>query len=286
MIENGSTLRGTVVNKISSRVHELFNRRKSPEISGSIFDRFPKLKEIPEENFPNHLCLIMDGNRRWARTVFGEAVKAIKGHEQGSESVINVLRDLRQLPIRYVSLWAFAADNWNRPNDEISDLMNLMEKTLPKMAEELHQYKGRFVHLGRRDRLRKRAPGLLREIDLAQEKTKQNEGQRVVLLIDYGGEDQELLAMQNLVDMQLPAGTKVTPELRADLLGLNIGNGETIPPSNVTYRTYGENRLSDIGQIARDTRIIPIEKPLPEVTIADFVPGLIWYSQQEIRKGK
>jgi len=266
------------------RVHELFARRpKILEEDKDLFSRFPELKNISPENFPEHLCIIMDGNRRWARAAFGETVKVIKGHEQGSKSVINVLRDLRELPIKYISLWAFAADTWGRPDEEIGDLMNLMEKTLPEMADELNQYNGRMIHFGRKDRI---DSGLQIAIEEAEAKTAHNEGQRVILLIDYGGEDQELLAMQKLVDMQLPPKTIITPELRTELIGWDIGKEEIVPPFSITYRTYGENRLSDLGQLARDTRIVPIEKPLPEVTMGDFVPGLVWYSKQEIRRGK
>jgi len=228
----------------------------------------------------------MDGNRRWARAVFGEAVRAIKGHEQGSKSIIDVLRNLRELPIGYISLWAFAAENWNRPTEEVDDLMNLMEKTLPKMVEELGQFDGRFIHIGRKDRIAEKAPGLLKEIELSESKTKENKGQRVILLVDYGGEDQELLAMQKLIDLGLPPGTAITAELRLELLGRNIGNGETIPNIGLTLRSGGEARLSDLGQIASDTRIRAINKPLPEITMLDLIPELVWFSQQEIRKGK
>ena len=100
----------------------------------SIFERFPQLKEIPSEKFPNHILIIPDGNGRWAKRI--NSVPII-GHRQGFKVLKEVLRNLQDLPIHTVSIWGFAADNWKRPEKEIAELMKLFEEGLKEVVPDL-----------------------------------------------------------------------------------------------------------------------------------------------------
>lgn len=126
----------------------------SPEAtrSLSIWERFPQLKEIPQSGFPNHVLIIPDGNRRFAKA---SLQNVLFGHRQGMEVVINILRDLRTLPIPFVTLWAFSADNWKRPQEEVSGLMMLLERGIKTHIAELMENNARVIHLGRKDRITK-----------------------------------------------------------------------------------------------------------------------------------
>src|SRR5690606_25133876 len=81
----------------------------------SVWDKFPELKRIQKDKFPTHLLLIPDGNGRWAKLAHKNITE---GHKKGAEAIKNIYNDLWQLPIKYISIWGFSADNWSRTKEE------------------------------------------------------------------------------------------------------------------------------------------------------------------------
>lgn len=204
----------------------------------------------------------------------------IVGHQVGAEVVRDILRDLRELPIPFVTLWAFSADNWGRDRQEINDLMSLSEEMIKANLAELHQSNVRFIHLGRKDRIQEKYPTLLKTLIQAEGLTKANTSQTFSLAIDFGGEDQTLRITQRV--RELPADVEVTLET---IRSLRDGGG-LIPPADLIIRTSGEMRLSDLGWInGANTEIWVTPKFLPDLQTEDIVEALVDYAGRERRMG-
>jgi undecaprenyl diphosphate synthase len=149
------------------------------------------------------------------------------------------------------------------------------------MLPDIQTANGRFVHLGRKDRV----PQAVRDaIEAAEAETAQNTGQVVCLGIDYGAEDQELRAMEKLLAIELPKGTEIAPELLKRLNDTHLADGTNIPPIDLVFRTSGQQRLSGLPN-ADYAELCTIAACLPDATIGDFVNGLVNYSGRERRFG-
>jgi undecaprenyl diphosphate synthase len=237
-----------------------------------IFKRFPQLKKIPSEKFPNHILIIPDGNGRWAKKMNNIP---IIGHRQGFNVLKKVLRDLQDLPTKTVTIWGFAADNWKRSREEVAELMKLFEEGINDLTPDLLKNKSKFIHLGRKDRIPYSLKVAIEKIEKA---SKNNKGKNLCLAIDFGGADQELRIMKAI--QKLP-NINVDFEL---VKSLRDGHGE-IPPADLIIRTSGENRTSDIGWLGTNAEFYSISKLLPDATIEDFVKAIIDYSNRERRFG-
>jgi len=239
----------------------------------SVFERFKQLKEIPSEKFPKHVLIIPDGNGRWAKKINNIP---IIGHRQGLKVLKAVLTDLQDLPINIVTVWGFAADNWKRSEDEVAKLMKLFEESIKEMLPDLLEKKGKFIHLGRKDRI---PLSLKITIEEAEKTTKNNKGKIFCLAVDFGGEDQELRIMKEI--QKLPKNTNVTADF---VKKIRDGKGE-IHPADLIIRTSGENRTSDIGWLGTNSEFYSVSKLLPDATIGDFVKAIIDYTKRERRFG-
>lgn len=239
----------------------------------SVWGRFPELKKIPKEKFPNHVLIIPDGNGRWAQRA---KKPTITGHRQGYGVLKKVLEDLRDLSINIVTVWGFAADNWKRPQKEVSDLMSLFERGLKEILKDLQKNNSRFIHLGRKDRI---SNSLKQLIETVERKTKTNNTRILCLAIDFGGEDQELRMMQAV--RYLPKDEKITLDA---IKKLRDAHGQ-IPPADLIIRTSGEKRTSDLGWLERNSEFYSISKLLPDAKTEDFVKAIIDYSKRERRFG-
>lgn len=239
----------------------------------STLDKFPLLKEIPEEKFPNHVLIIPDGNARFAKLI--HSVPLI-GHRKGAQVLKTVLRTLQDLPIRIVTIWGFATDNWKRSKQEVEGLMVIFKEALDEVLPELLQNKSRFIHLGRKDRI----PQYLKKtIEQVEDLTNTNNNKILCIAIDFGGEDQTFRIMQAV--RNLPKDSEINLDV---LRKLRDGHGE-IPPADLIIRTSGEQRTSDIGWLAQNSEFYSIKKLLPQTRIEDFVKAIIDYSKRQRRFG-
>jgi len=248
----------------------------------TIFELYPKLLELGDQGkLPKHVAIILDGNRRWARRTFGDNVKAILGHEKGMNRTVEILRKLKELKsIKYITLYAFSTENWTRSQEEVNDLMNLFTTAVPRLLLEVKDANGRFVHLGRKDRI----PEKLRlALEKAEEETKNNAGQLICVGIDYGEDDQEIRMIQKALDT-LPKGTPITPEIRKKLLDTYLSDGTEIPPIDLVLRTSGELRMSRLPN-SEYAEFYSIPEPLPELSLDHVVDALIEFTKRDRRFG-
>lgn len=239
----------------------------------SIFEEFPQFKNIPEKKFPKHVLIIPDGNGRWANRLHKLPTF---GHMQGFKVLQKVIRKFQDLPINFLTVWAFSSSNWKRDSKEVEALMKIFDGAINEALKDLEEKNMKFICIGRRDRI----PDFLRKtIENAEEKTKNNGPKIFCIAVDYSGQDQELRMMQKVHD--LPEETEINLEL---IKTLRDGGGD-VPPADLIIRTSGENRVSDLGWIVENSEFYSINKMLPESGFEDFANALIDYTKRERRFG-
>jgi undecaprenyl diphosphate synthase len=183
---------------------------------------------------PDHIAIIPDGNRRWARA---RGLHTLEGHRKGFEAAVKVSRAARDLGVHTVTLWGFSTENWDRAKEEIGYLMKLYEKLVDDYLKEAKKEKVRIVHLGRKDRL---PEALLKKIVFAEESTKDNIKHIMNIAIDYGGQDDIIRATQAMIrDGVKPE--RVDKKLFEKYVDTK---GQPYPYVDLIIRTSGEQRTS------------------------------------------
>lgn len=247
----------------------MFGKKKTEK---SVWDKFPELKNIPEDKFPNHLLLIPDGNGRWAKLAHK---KITDGHRQGAEAIKDIYNDLWQLPIKYITIWGFSADNWSRTREEADGIMHVIDETLKVLLPQAIERNERIVHIGRKDRI----PKFLRvAFENAETVTEKNTGTVLSLAVDYAGLDQEVRLIKRMIDDNVKVINSKTIEKYRD-------GGGIVPPADLVVRTSGEKRTSDLGWLAINAELAFISKLLPNTGSKDIVESIINFSKRERRFG-
>ena len=182
---------------------------------------------------PNHVAIIMDGNGRWAKH---RGLPRLEGHRAGTRNVRRVLEALEQHGVQYVTLFAFSTENWSRPSDEVRALMTILQQTIERETQTLVEKNVRFRYLGRTDRL---TPQLRKVITRALELTRLNTGTTLSVALDYGGRDEILQAVQQIVRDGVSPG-----QIDGELLQRYLYTRD-IPDPDLIVRTAGEQRLSN-----------------------------------------
>lgn len=247
---------------------------KPKKKKGDIFERFPVLKSIPSQHFPNFLFIIPDGNRRFAKQ---KGKPSFWGHKKGFDVAIELLRSMQSLPIKIVGFWGFSSDNWKRNEIEVKGLMTIFEQLINNYFDELMKNNGRLIHIGRKDRL---PDSLIKTITKAEEKTKKNTGQILCIALDFGGEDQTIRMLDQA--RRLEKNITITPQL---LHSLRDGDG-LIPPADLIIRT-SEIRTSDVGWLNGKNTVLYFipDKFFPEMNERDIVNAIDFFDKTERRQG-
>jgi undecaprenyl diphosphate synthase len=192
----------------------------------------PSIKPMPE-----HVAIIMDGNGRWARA---RGLPREEGHRQGVENVKKIVECARELDLRYLTLYAFSVENWNRPKHEVSALMRLLESFLKSQAKDLINKQIRFRVIGRLDDMPKRVARLLAKTI---EETKDFSNWTLSLALNYGSRTEILDAVKQYTKA-VQAGTEDPATLDWERLQSYLYTGHT-PDPDLVIRTSGEHRISN-----------------------------------------
>ena len=152
-----------------------------------------------ETKVPGHVALIMDGNGRWAKE---RGLPRLAGHRMGVDRIHGVLRTLGDKGVKYVTLYAFSTENWNRPADEVEGILDIMYDALRDQTQTLHENNVRILHIGKADRL---SSELLDAVAHAQELTRENTGITLNVAFDYGGRSEILEAVKQVIKDQVRA---------------------------------------------------------------------------------
>jgi len=182
---------------------------------------------------PRHVAIIMDGNGRWAAS---RGLPRVVGHREGTKAVRRTIEAALKQGVKYLTLFAFSSENWQRPQEEISDLKGLLRHYLRSELNELHENGVRLVVIGERDRF---GPNLAAELADAEAKTLQNDRLVLVMALSYGGR-------ADIVDAARRAlATGMKPEeLTEEKFGALLAT-DGIPDPDLLIRTSGEERISN-----------------------------------------
>lgn len=224
---------------------------------------------------PSHIGFILDGNRRWARE---HGIPAYEGHLAGYEALKEVTRASFDLGVSYVSVYAFSTENWKRSQDEVSKLMKLAMRLFTSDLKLFQENNIRLKVLGSRENIEEK---LLAAINGAEQKTADNDGGTFALCFNYGGHDEIVKALQEIVR----SGTKaedIDEQTVADHLF-----APEIPPCDIIVRTSGEKRLSNY-MLWRSaySELVFLDKNWPDMTKADVEDILETYKQRQRRFGR
>jgi undecaprenyl diphosphate synthase len=230
------------------------------------------MKEI--SRLPNHIAFIMDGNGRWAEK---RNLPRLKGHGAGLDATRSVIKHLGEYHIKYVTLYSFSTENWNRPRNEVSGLLKLLEISLKKEVKELHKRGVVIRHLGHLDRL----PQLLRQaITDAIDLTRNNTEMTLSLAFDYGGRLEILDAVRNM----LADGISLQ-DIDEKLFSSYLYTAD-LPEVDLVVRTGGDLRISNflLWQSAYSeyyfTNVL-----WPDFNTKELDKALIAYSKRQRRFG-
>ncbi len=186
---------------------------------------------------PRHIAIIMDGNGRWA--VEGGKNRTA-GHEEGINSVRDIVKASSQLGVQYLTLYAFSMENWKRPRTEVNILMKLLEFYLKQEIEELHQNNVRLLAIGKINALPKSIQKLLLH---SIERTKENTGLTLTLALSYSGRWDIVRAVQ-MIALDVRRG-KLSPEDITEERFASYLVTHNVPDPDLLIRTSGEMRLSN-----------------------------------------
>jgi undecaprenyl diphosphate synthase len=242
-------------------------------MEGSLKDR------IIKDKMPQHVAVIMDGNGRWAQRKGNER---IFGHQNAVKAVRNTAEAAAELGIKYLTLYAFSTENWNRPRTEIDALMTLFVSTIHKETKTLMNNNIRLQSIGDRDSLPKK---VRQNLERAEDTTRLNSGMRLILALSYSAR-WEILHAIRMIAQEIEKGKLTSKDLDCDMLS-DFLQTKDIPDPELLIRTSGEYRVSNflLWQIAY-SELYFTDTLWPDFTKEDFYRAICNYQHRERRFGK
>ncbi len=231
------------------------------------------------EQTPRHIAIIMDGNGRWAER---RGLSRLRGHRAGLETVREVMRHGSEIGLRFLTLYAFSEENWNRPRLEVDGLMALLERFIDEELDEIDSNGIRIQFLGRRERLR---ASVLKRVDKATSRTAENTGLVVSFALSYGGRAEIVDAARRVAE-EAAAGRIDPAQLDEKLFRARLYLPD-LPDPDLLIRTGGDCRVSNflLWQIAY-TEIHTTDVMWPDFTRADFDRAIDEFLGRDRRFGR
>ena len=233
-------------------------------------------------NVPVHVSMIMDGNGRWAKE---RGKERVYGHFEGVESVRACVESAVESGVKYLSIYAFSEENWNRPQEEVDALMGLMVKAMAAEMAKLDRSGVRFMVIGNRDRL---GDELNKTIDECMAMTAHNDTLTLIVFLSYSGKWDILQAAKKMA-----AEIAEFPERREEIMSMGVDGFDRylstagIPDPDLIVRTSGECRLSNylLWQGAY-SELLFVDTLWPDFRKDEFRAALEYYSKRDRRYGK
>lgn len=236
------------------------------------------LGEIDFSRLPKHIAIIMDGNGRWAQK---RGLPRVMGHKAGMEAIKKTVRSCSNMGIKILTVYAFSTENWKRPQEEVSYLMNLLVEYMRKEVNELHNNKVKIKVLGELDVL----PDQTRkEILAAARLTENNKGLQFNIALNYGGRAEILNACRKLIQ-DINAGSIDVTSVDEALFSNYLYTGNDIDP-DLIIRTSGEQRISNflLWQGAY-SELMFVEQLWPDFDEKSLCSAIIEYQSRDRRFG-
>ncbi len=224
---------------------------------------------------PQHIAIILDGNGRWAKS---KGMPRNYGHTVGAKNVETILRAAGEMGIRYVTMYAFSTENWNRPADEVEALMKLLNNYLKNCIKTARKNNLRVRVIGDISRLDEDMQKRITELE---EESKSNTGLQFQIALNYGSRDEMVRAMRRMAQDQV-APENITEERFSEYL-----DTKGIPDPDLLIRTSGEQRLSNylLWQLAY-SEFYFTDVPWPEFSPEELKKAVEAYAARDRRYGK
>ena len=236
-------------------------------------------KNLVDNNIPEHIAIIMDGNGRWAQR---SSLPRIAGHKEGISSVRAITKKCDEIGIKYLSLYTFSSENWNRPRGEVKALMHLLLSTIRHEIKDLNKNNVRLMTIGNLNELPDNARKGMEE---GLESTKNNSGLNLILALSYGSRNEILRMVKNIATKAINGEADPNKIEESDIISeLDTSN---IPDPDLLIRTGGEFRLSNflLWQIAY-SEIYVTKKYWPEFRENELLKAIEDYQNRDRRFGK
>ena len=229
-------------------------------------------------NIPNHIAIIMDGNRRWAKQ---KKLEIKLGHKQGADTLENIAKYCNKIGIKYLTVYAFSTENWKRSKEEVGALMLLLQNYLDIFAKTADAENIRIKMLGDREGF---SEGLLKKIDNTIERTKNNTGLTLNIAFNYGGRDELVKAVKNIAS-DVKNGHINIEEINQELISQSLYTKD-IPDPDLMIRTSGEIRTSGFlpWQLVY-TEFYFTDKLWPDFSTEDLDEAILEYSRRTRKFG-
>ena len=232
-------------------------------------------KKIVEQSNLKHIAIIMDGNRRWAKE---NNLPSALGHKKGVESLKTILKACNEFGIKYLTVYAFSTENWNRKQEEVDFLMDLLAMTLKTELKEMHENNVVMKFIGDTGQLSEKLQTILKE---SSEYTKNNTGVNLQIAFNYGSRNEITQAIKNIIDKGYKS-SEITQKLISEELYT-----KNIPDPDLLIRTGGEMRISNylLWQIAY-SEIYVTEQYWPEFDKKSLSLAIEEFANRHRRYGK
>ena len=233
------------------------------------------MREIDKTNLPKHIAITMDGNGRWAKT---KGKLRVFGHKNGVKAVRDTVEAAAEIGIKFLTLYAFSTENWNRPESEVNALMTLLVSAINKETKTLMDNNIRLSTIGDTESLPSKAK---KELLQAIEKTKNNSRMTLVLALSYSGR-WDIINAVNTIVKEDNVNRDITEEDFQQYL-----TTKSVPDPELLIRTSGEYRISNflLWQIAY-SELYFTDTLWPDFRKEDLEKAILDYQSRERRFGK
>lgn len=234
---------------------------------------------IHKDKLPKHIAIIMDGNGRWAKE---RNQDRLFGHQQGVVSVREVVEGCAEVGIEYLTLYAFSTENWNRPQEEVNGLMELLVSTVRNEIDQLHENKIKLDVIGDIESL---PPHCIQQLEEAKELTKNNTGLTLVLALSYSAKWEIINAMKVIAN-KVKADELTSDDINDTVIKSHLSTSH-LPDPELMIRTSGEHRISNflLYQLAY-AELYFTSTHWPDFRKDNLFEAILNYQNRERRFGK
>lgn len=236
-------------------------------------------EKINLNKLPQHIAIIMDGNGRWAKQ---QGAERIVGHENGVTAVRETVEAAAELKIKYLTLYAFSTENWNRPQEEVIALMQLLVQTISAETKTLNENNMRLKAIGN---LKSLPIDCYKQLQEAIKNTSTNSGTTLVLALSYSSRWEIVNAVQHIAE-KIKTGSLSPTEINEDTLSTHLCTAN-MPDPELMIRTSGERRISNflLWQLAY-AELYFTDVLWPDFKKEHFYNAIVDYQNRERRFGK
>lgn len=234
---------------------------------------------MSDGNKLEHLAIIMDGNRRWAKE---KSMMTTMGHKRGADVLVDIAKYCNEIGLKYLTVYAFSTENWKRTEEEVGYLMGLLGVYLDKFLNELDMKNIKISFIGNIDVIDSSLSNRIRNLE---EKTSNNTGLNLIIAFNYGGRDEIVRASRNIAE-EVKDGKLNLEDIDENVFSNHLYTKGKKDP-DLVVRTSGEMRTSNFlpWQITY-SEFLPLDKYWPDFTRDDVDFCIEEFSKRKIRKGK